>query len=287
MELPRGREKWYERLTRVVNSTACFSLAYLVITYAFWLVMAIAGLIVKFDAFVFYYGIRYMLNDRDWTTLKVTFIFSIGSLFCLVLGVVCKFVFDRLKKFPSIVHVFLLWCFVIGTVIFTSQAVIAILGTGKYTSPFYQGFAVVYSWWHLPKAGVYLLAIPMLLLFAYFAVNYARPFITLAYSYSKVNTEKRRKIFFIEAAFIPFIIGSVLTTAATYPMNIKVHGVYMAMMGIAMVIGWISLVYVSVSKHDVLRYSGFQRLNPVALFLLSLAAYFVFASWKGINIHLR
>src|SRR5438046_2005384 len=115
MDIQRGREKWHQRLTRIVNSTACFSLAYILITYLFWFVMGLAGLLLKLDSFVYYYGIKYVMNDRDWSRLKITFIFSSGPLFCLFLGLLCLFLFQRLKDFKSIFNVFLIWTFVIAT----------------------------------------------------------------------------------------------------------------------------------------------------------------------------
>jgi hypothetical protein len=287
MEMQRGREKWPERLTRIVNSTVCFSLAYILITYSYWLAMGFAGLLFRFDSFVYYYWIKFILNDRDWTKLKITAIFSSGPLICFGLGLLCFFLFERLKNLKSIVNLFLLWVFVIGTSLFTSQAMIAALGANKYASPFYQGLAVVYAWWHLPNAVVYLLALPFIFLFLFFSVNYAKPFLTTAFSYSKVNTESRRKMYFLEMVIVPFILGAGITTGVTFPMNIKVHGLNMAMLGMSLVIGWVSLRYNKVSKEEMLKYPSLQVLNPVFMFLLSLAIFFVFIGWKGINLHLH
>jgi hypothetical protein len=287
MAIQRAREKGHERFARIVNSTACFSLAYILITYLFWFVMGVAGLVLKFDSFVYYFGIKYLTNDRDWTKLKATFIFSSGPFFCLFLGLLCLFLFQRLKDFKTVFNVFLIWIFVIGTTLFTSQGIIAILGANKYLSPYYQNFAIVFSWWHLPAMVVYILALPLLILFAFFSVNYARPFLITAYSYNKVNTERVRKIYFLEMAVLPFILGAIITSAVTFPMNIQVHGVYMMMLGVAMVIAWFSLVYIKVSKHDMVRYTNLQSLNPLFLFLLLFACVFVFIGWKGINLHLK
>jgi hypothetical protein len=287
MEMQRGREKWPERLTRIVNSTVCFSLAYILITYSFWLSMGFTGLLFRFDSFVYYHGIKFILNDRDWTKLKITAIFSSGPLLCLGLGLLCFFLFEKLKNLKSTLNLFLLWVFVIGTSLFTSQAVIAALAANKYASHFYQNFAVVYAWWHLPSSVVYLLAMPFLFLFLFFSVNYAKPFVTTAFSYSKVNTESRRKMYFLEMVIIPFILGAGITAGVTFPMNIKLHGVYMAVLGMSLVIGWISLKYNKVSKEEMLKYPSLQTLNPVFMFLLSLAIFFVFIGWKGINLHLH
>ena len=285
MDKPRTHEKWYERLSRIINSTVCFSLAYIAITYLFWLIMGYAGKMYKFDSFVYYFGIKYILNDNVWTKQSITLIFSSGSILSLVIGITAFFLFERLKHIKVIFNVFLLWLFIIGTTIFAAQAVIAVLGANEFLSPFYQNLTVVYAWWHLPYAVVCLLVLPWLALFLFFAVNYAKPFLLTAYSYSKVNSESRRKSYFIETAVIPFILGSVITTAVTFPMNIFVHAVYLGMLGIAMLIGWLSLIYIKVSQDEIIRYKTLQQLDPIFLFLLLLAIFFVFIGWKGINLH--
>jgi hypothetical protein len=167
MSMGRSHEKWFERMFRVINSTVCFSLAYIFITFSSWFVMGLAGLLIRFDSFIYYYGIKYIHNDRDWTKLKVSFIFSSASLYCLGLGLFCWFLFRRLKNFKMLFNIFLVWVFIIGTTMFCSQALIAILGANKYASPFYQNWAVVYAWWHLPSIVVYFLALPVLGLFGY------------------------------------------------------------------------------------------------------------------------
>lgn len=287
MDVARSREKWHERLSRVINSTVCFSLAYVVITYLFWLVMGFAGKLFKFDSFVRYYDIKYILNDYDWSQLRITFVYSSGPFFCLALGLFCLFLFNKLKAYRVIFNIFVLWGFIIGTSIFTSQAIIACLGANKYLSPFYQNFAVVYAWWHVPVAVVYILAIPLLIAFLYFSVNYAKPFLITAHSYSKVNSEGRRKMYFIETAIVPFILGAVITSAVTYPMNIRVHGVYMMMIAAALMIGWFSLVYIKIPKEEVLKYQTLQSPNPLFFFLLFLAISFVYIGWKGVNLHVK
>jgi hypothetical protein len=285
MDEQRAKEKWHERLSRVINSTACFSVAYILLTYLFWFGMGVAGLIARFDSFIYYYGIKIILNDQNWSKLKVSFIFFAGPGLCLGLGLLCLFLFNRLKKFNNAINIFLLWMFVIGTTMFTSETVVATLGTHHYASPYYKGFAVIFSWWHLPRPVVYLFALPLLFLFLFFCVKYAKPFVITAFSYSKVNTEGRRKRYFIETAIIPFILGAVVTSVVTYPMNLEIHAIYITMIALSMLIGWFSLTYIKVSKEELVRYEAMKTLNPFFLFLLLMAISLVFIGWKGINLH--
>ena len=111
----KGKEQWYSKLFRMINSAACFSLAYIILTYLHWIVMALVGNVFKFEAFVYYFGIKFILVDQVWTRFKVTFIYVSGPLFFLVAGLFCLYFFDKLKKFPTMLNVFFLWAFVIGS----------------------------------------------------------------------------------------------------------------------------------------------------------------------------
>ncbi|MES2621871.1 MAG: hypothetical protein V4615_13560 [Bacteroidota bacterium] len=280
-------EKWHSRLSRIINSTVCFSLAYIVITYLYWIIMGMAGKVFGFDSFVYYYGIKYILNDRDWTRLSVTFLYSSGSFFSLVFGLMSFISFHKLKGVKTLLNVFFLWGFIIGTSIFASQSLIASLGAGEYQSPFYQNFAVIYAWWYIPVPVIYLLNIPFLFLFALFAVNYAKPFQLLAFSYSKVNTERRKKRYYVETVIVPFILGTGITTTLTFPMNIFAHVIYIMTIAAGLMVGWISLSYIEISKDDIIRYPKLQSISPLFLFLLLVLIFSVYTGWKGINLSVR
>lgn len=284
MDISKRRELWHQRLSRVINSAICFSLAYILLTYLSWLIMGYTGTLFKYSSFVYYYGIKFILNDHKWTKSSVTLIYSSGFLFCLVVGVLGFFLFERLKHIKTMFNIFLLWCFIIGTSIFTAQGIIACLGTSEYLSPFYQNLAVVYAWWHVPAPVVYLLEIPIFVLFLFCSVNYAKPFLPTSFSFSKVNSESRRKKYFFEVAVLPFLLGAIITTAITFPMNIFVHALYLFVIAVGLLIAWLSLVYIRVPKDDMLRYTTLQTLNPVFLFLLLFMIILVFMGWRGINI---
>ncbi len=282
--IQKGREKWYSKLFRILNSAICFSIAYIVVTYSSWFVMGLVGKLFKFNSFVYYYGIKYMLNGQEWTTLKVTAIYSVAPFFALFFGILSFYLFDKLKKIRILLNLFFLWGFVIGTSVFCAQGIIMSLGIGEYLSPFYQNFTVVMAWWHIPAPVVYLLTIPFMILLAYFATNYARPFLLFAYSYSKVMSESKRKRYFIETAFVPFIIGTLIVTGVTYPMNIFVHAVHIFAIGAALVISWLALTYRDVQRDDILRYSSLQDLSAVFLAILFMLVLAVVVGWKGVNL---
>ncbi|HRG90702.1 MAG TPA: hypothetical protein PLW44_16885, partial [Chitinophagales bacterium] len=250
----KGKEQWYDKLIRIFNSTVCFVLAYAIITFGGFFSMAMVGKFFKFDANIYYFGIRFMLNGNKWSRLKVTLIYSSYAFFALLFGLLMLYIFDRVKRKPAILNVFLLWCFVIGTSIFAAQGLIASFGANEFNSPFYQNFAVVFAWWFLPVPFVYATNVLFVVLLLYFAINYPKMFLSFSYSFSKVNKSSRRRQYFIETAVVPFIIGAVATTALTFPMNMFVHGIYLFVIAIALLVSWIALFYLEILKDAVLKY---------------------------------
>jgi len=278
----KAKEKWDSKLFRIVNSTACFSLAYILITWGGYFAMATMAKIFKFDSNVYYYGIRFLLNGHKWDRMKVSFIFSTFPVFALIVGLLMLYIYVKGRNLKSNVNVFLLWGFVIGTSMFTSQAFLASMGANEFNSPFYQHLGVVFAWWFLPVALVYAFNLPFTILFLYFAINSPRHFIRFAYSYAKVNKMERRRKYFVEVAIVPFILGAVITTMVTFPMNMFVHFVYLFSIGLSLVIGWVALFYIEVMKDDVLAYKSLQKFGFIFLIALVFLIFFVKASWRGI-----
>ena len=282
----RGKEQWYSKLFRIANSAVCFSIAYILLTYLHWLIMALVGNVFKFDAFVYYFGVKFLLVGEVWTRFKVTFIYASGPAFFLVAGLFGLYFYSRMKKFPTILNVVFLWLFVIGSAAFCAQGAIACLGAGQYNSPYYQGFTVVYAWWRVPEVIVYFLIIPFAITLMYFSVNYGRLFLIFAYSYTKVNKLDRRRRYFLEVAIIPYILGCIITTAVTFPMNIFVHAIYLLTIGLGLGLAWLALFYVELPKDEVVKYKSLQNFSFGYAIVLGVIIGYVVLTWKGIYISL-
>ena len=266
-----SREQWYNKVFRILTSSASFTIAYVSIMALHWVVMGVvAKLFFKFDTFAYYYGVRFILAGNVWTRLKVVFIFGSVPVFYLFTGLFCLYLFYRLRRYPSFFSLVLLWGFVIGTCQFVAQGAIGALGSNQFNSPFYQELTVVYAWMRFPDIIAYLLAIPFAMALVYFGINFGKPFSLLAYSFTKVNKLERRRKYFLETAVVPFFIGGILTSFVTFPMNIFLHAIYLLAITIGLLVGWLALFYIEILKDDVMRYKGLQKLNFIALFLALL-----------------
>lgn len=278
----RSTEQLSSKLSRMVNSTACFILAYILATHSQWFVMSAIGHFFKFDSWVYYYGIKFMLNGGYWNRLNVSFIYGGSTLYLLLFGLAGIYLFDKLKTYKTNVSLFFLWCFVIGTSLFSVQMLIAAIGYGEYNSPFYMGFAIAMAWVRVPLPFVYLLVLPFALMFIYFVINYGRPFLSLAYSYTRVNKLSRRRQFVLETVIIPFLIGAMVVSYLIFPMNFYIHLTYMATLFVACCGIWLAMSSVEILKDEVLRYKALQKLSYIALILVGLAVLWVQVTFRGV-----
>jgi hypothetical protein len=279
-----GKENATSKLKRIINSAACFVAAYVVITHGHFLMTAVVAKIFKYHSIVYYYGIRWMTNGERWTKASVTVVFLAGPLSALLFGLLCLYMYDKIRSIKSIINLFFIWAFVIGTSLFCSQNIIASLGMNEYNSPYYQNFAVLYAWWRIPLPLAYLANIPFAMLLLYFGVNYSKLFLLFAYSYTKVNKLSRKRKYFFETAIIPFLIGAVVTTIVTFPMNIFVHGIYLLVIAVALVVSFLSISFLDIMRDEVLRYKNLQEVSIGILVFTALLNALVFVTWRGVNI---
>jgi hypothetical protein len=285
-------EDWQNRLARTVNSAACFSIAYVLLTYLYWFVTGLVGRLFSFDSFIYYYGIKFILNNHSWTRLKIIFIYSAGPFFMLYLALLCLFLYSRLKSIKTLLNVFFLWVFIVGISIFLAQFVIAALGIYEYNSLYYQGLAVTFAWLKLPTFLVYLMNVSMFVFMVYFGINSGKRFLVFSFSYSKVNSLVRRRKYFFETAMVPFILGALITIMAVFPKDPSAKGVlvllgsthiiYITIIGLILGIGWLALAYIEISKPELVRYKSFQLPNIFFIIFMFLSWALVYVTFRGV-----
>ena len=285
-------EQWQSRVSRTVNSAACFSLAYVILTYLMWFVTGLAGRFYKFDSFIYYYGIKFILNSHAWSPARVATVYSAGPVTILLLALLALFLYSKMKKVKSMLNGFLLWIFVVGISIFVSQFVIAAFGIYHFDSLYYQNLAVCFTWLRISPVWVYLLNVLVLGLTLYIGVNCARLFLTFSFSFSKVNNLARRRKYFFETALVPYILGVLLTIVAVFPKewsakNVLLllagtHIIYIAVIGLILNVGWLSLAYIEISKQELVRYKSFQMPNIFLLILMVISWALIYVTFRGV-----
>ncbi len=277
-------EKAESKISRILNSTFAFASAFIILMGGYYFVTALMAKLFGFDATAYYYGVKLYKNKLSWTRLNISLIYGIGTLFLLIAGLLSTYLFYKFKEKRHALLLIPLWGMVIGGSMFAAQGAIIALGEGEFNSPFYQNLSVVASWLHIPLAVCYILGIPFLLAGILFSVFYAKPFMTLAYSYSKVNNTKRKNKYFLETMALPYLLGSTLVIAFTFPLNMWINLVYIACIGISLITSFFVLRYQSIKMDEVLRYKNLQVVNFSLILVFALLCLFGFLTWHGLTI---
>ncbi len=288
-DLKRGGETLISKIFRILNSTICFILAFISVNYLSWFAMALVGKFFKCDAIVYSYGIKFITPvdpEQFWNKLKILLIFSTPALFPLVFGLLCLYVYDRLKNVKTLLNLYLVWCFLIGTITFSTQGVIASLGYGEINSEYYRNFAVVFSWLRIPLPLVYVFNIPFAIVFLYFSRHSIRPFLLFAYSFTKVNKLSRRRKYYLETMAAPFILGAITILALKFYVGL-IHDMFMVLLyfialGICMLYGIYSLDETEVMKDEVIKYKTLQEANYLLPVVLIVVCGLVYLARQGV-----
>ncbi len=282
-DINKGRETWDSKLFRLVNSTLCFCIAYMIITYSCFFFSGMVAKLFNYQTDVFYHSIKFFLHQKEWKKLSVTIIFSTPVVVMFLFGMLALYLNFKVRKLTNNFNLILIWMFVIGTTMACMQGFIANLGLGEYNSPFYQNLAIVFSWFFIPEALAYLFTIVSVFVFLFFVTRFIRPFLALSYSYSKVNKLSRRRKYFFETAVAPYIIGALITSYVTFPMNMYVHVIYIVAIGLALFLAWLALFYIDIEQDFVYKYKRLQKIDYFLIaFFVCIVMFIYTVGFKGI-----
>lgn len=256
-----------------------------------WIVVAVTGTSFDLNAFLYFHGVKFLLNGHKWDSHIVILTYITGPLFALTAGLFAMALFSRLKYVKSLINLFLLWLFIVGVSLFLAQGIIVSIGITEHDSPFYIDWAPVLAWMGIPPVIVYALNIPFAIMLLYVGANSARPFLLFAYTSTKINKLERRRKYFTEVAIMPFIVGALIVLAVSFPTggtafaeNIMVHGIYLLVIAVILGVAWVALQYLNLQRDDLLKYKCLQQLDVFALFTLIILAVVIKVTWGGIYI---
>jgi hypothetical protein len=254
----------------------------MIVIGTFYLSTGLMGKILSFDSTVFYYAVKVNQDLVEWNLKNVTLIFSTGFFSVFFLGLAAFVLFQNIKSKLFVINMILIWMAVISSSVIAAHGLILILGFTDYYSPFYISITIVAAWFGIPAPINYVVAFVLLLFGIATSFFYNRPFIQLAYSYSKVNKRSRRLKYLLETAFLPYLIAAVVLFFVTFPYNIWVTLIYLGYVGITLFVALIFSDNVDIEIDEILRYKNLQSVNffLVVIFILFLG--FLALTWNGI-----
>ncbi|MCS6819521.1 MAG: hypothetical protein NZ522_06165 [Chitinophagales bacterium] len=275
-----GRELWSSKFFRITNSAVSSFLALL-------LAILVCGVAKAF--FMKTFGIKSHLTFYDafpvtsdpnvWYLKNVLIIYSSGIIATLLLGLAGLYLFHNLKRYDLSFSVFFIWLYVWALNIFCSQALLALLGLEEYYSPYFNNLVVVLAWLRFPKILAYLLVPISIGVLTFLSIYFIRPFISMAYSYGKVNKLNRRRKYFFETAMVPLFISSLFVVAILVPEPFTYTGlIYIGYGLLSMIIGWYMLFYVDIDRENMFRQKALQKFSFTLFGMLVI--FLVLIHWK-------
>lgn len=275
-----GREQWNSKFFRVVNSALCSALAYLSVLFSCGATKSFTETLFQIKSNLMFYESFPVTNEPGvWYLKNILIIFTSGVLASLVLGLFGLFFFHRIKRFNIPFVLYFLWLYVWAIAMFCAQGLLALLGLEEYYSPYFNNFVVVLAWLRFPKILAYFLVPLSVAALTFLCFFSTRPFISVAYSYGKVNKLQKRRKFFFETAMVPFVMSALFVTALIFPEPFTFTNlIYVGYAALAMIISWYLLFYIDVDREGIFRNEALQKFNSfiVLIFVLVL----VVIHWK-------
>ena len=278
-------EKTESKLSRILNSTFSFVIAYLFVNFGYNFFTAISCRAFGMNARMYFYGVHIHTLGQTWSTKRILFVYSAGFMFCFFLGIISIYLYNKFRKKSLVINLLFLWLAVISISTVIAQSIIGCLGISDYTSPFYQNLAVVYAWLRVPIFLSYVFLVPFVLLLLLLAKIMAREFISFTYSFSKISKRKKRQSYFLSVALLPAIIGSlgVLGIIALYYEMFNYLYITIVNLGVIVFAAILSMVFLlktEISPDDLVRYKNLQSISlPLFLMLLFFLTFYIL----GIN----
>jgi hypothetical protein len=279
------REKLASKVARVLNSMMAFMIAYLTIMFFMYMSTALIGKVFGFDALIYYYGVKFQLGRHKWTTYNVFWIWSFGTIFTFMLGVMFSILYRYFKDKLILVNLVSLWGMVIAFSIAAAQFVLPCLA-GTEGSVYYTNLSIVFNYLSLPVGLMYFICIVVLVILAFFSTNTSKEFLSFSYSFSKVNKRERKRKYYFETVFIPYVLAGVLLLAFFYEdyhyVNFVYQNmVYLTVVGLALLVSFLVINISDMRSDDVLRYKSLQQISAVMFVVLMMILTFMAVTWQG------
>lgn len=213
-----------DQVLRVLYSTVIYITSYILVTYVHQYAKGLMSIAFEYEPTINYYGIYNLpISASQWTKWGVLFVFTIGPVVGLLVGLASLQINAYLREANTIIKVYALWISIHGVALFASFCITGTFGTGDYTAPFYYGFAVVASWLHLDKGLMIPVTLMGILLLIGFGLMIIVAFLSLSFSRKLAINYKGRREFLLQTAFLPWLFGSIVTVLISLPPNMAMR----------------------------------------------------------------
>lgn len=183
----------------IINSTAAFLFAFLIVFLLQNFTSSIAALSVDIKSIIYYYNIDYLIRGRDWTPDAVKVVFSAGSFLSLVFSLIVIIFYVNISQETWFIRLLFFWLFCHAFIHFFGEMLIGTLLMKGF------GLSIVYMFKIEYKKLLIVLGSLFFLIFAGFILTKMALF--SGNTYFNMLTRSNRSYFLHSQFLIPFMIG--------------------------------------------------------------------------------
>ncbi|OYT15229.1 MAG: hypothetical protein B7C24_14150 [Bacteroidetes bacterium 4572_77] len=194
----------------IVNATASFLVAYLMVYLLYQLVVLITASFYDIDSILYYYKLSFNNHSKLWDSLNIIIITLSGPVNSLFLGFFFyNYLFYKAKSYPNL-RLFYLWA---GLLFFAHffAAFIAGIATNK-------GFGYVPMWLFWNEFVKFFFAFIALLALVLLGYNSASRFLSTSNNVYRIQ-KNNRALFFLHQVVLPYILGLGIILLVKIPHN--------------------------------------------------------------------
>tara|TARA_R110002050_G_scaffold204327_2_gene339755 strand:+ start:66902 stop:67708 length:807 start_codon:yes stop_codon:yes gene_type:complete len=220
-----------EKIAISFNSAILYVIAFLLTTVFHELAHALTGFLLGSSPTLHHNFVSHA-TIIDLTLFQKTVVALAGPVISLIQGLLAGYGYYKLrKKAHTLLHLFLLWFSVLGLYNFLGY-----LMTGLF---FKNGdIGKVYLMTQTPYWLQIGLALIATLLFTFIAYKMTRPFLQMSYKMEWLDSGANRKNFSFHVLFLPWMVGSVITTLLYLPVIAIVSIIYPISSGMIFIFPW-------------------------------------------------
>lgn len=152
-----------------------------------------------------------------WSVMRVLFVHGGPPFVCLLLSLVLLYILRKVQETVNLFRFFLLWLHLNLVIVFLVFLASASIGVDKYSSVFYQGYAVVGAWLGIPILLMFIISAIALGLAVAWGYVISKEFLGFSNTHSIVQTRKGRLYMIRLLLLWPTVISIPIMFAITLP----------------------------------------------------------------------
>jgi hypothetical protein len=215
------------RVKRVTTSLLLFLIAFMVAHLVHQLLLdGIANILMYNTKFLFNKVSVSPNETKYWGTFRVIAIYITPIIVCLIISLLILRTLVNLGESVRRYRLVLMWFHLAFFSVFIVQLCTVPFGQGSFSSDFYQGISILFSWLRVPDVVGYVLAIIGVVIALFWGVFMGNEVLRFSYSSRLINAKRGKRYIARLLLFWPMILAIPIVFFLFYPKVNLFHLLY-------------------------------------------------------------